>query len=53
MIFKIKTDIEKAEIDKVKLAKKYLRILKTSDTLPPNSREMFKAIKKAGLNDKT
>ena len=40
----IKTDKEL-----IKLAKRYLKVLETSDFLPKNSREMYEVIKKAGL----
>lgn len=38
--------------DNYKLALKYKKILNNAKELPPNSKEMFKIIRKAGLNDK-
>lgn len=46
-MFKKAIDIK--DKDLYKQALKYKKILDKAKTLPPNSREMFKAIRKAGL----
>jgi len=51
MLFKKKLTEDKHISDKdlIKLAKKYLKVLKESEFLPENSKEMYEVIKKAGL----
>lgn len=41
--------IQVSDKEQYKLAVKYKRILDNAKVLPSNSREMFKAIRKAGL----
>jgi len=47
-MFRKKT-IEVKDKELYKLAVKYKRQLEKADTLPPNSKEMYKLIRKAGL----
>jgi hypothetical protein len=49
MFGKKKQPIDMKDKDLIKLAKKYIKVLETSDFLPENSREMYEVIKKAGL----
>ena len=50
-MFKKKTTEIKNK-DEYNLALKYKKILDNAKELPEGSKEMFKAIRKAGLNDK-
>ena len=51
-MFNKNKEVRKHDHDKkalVKLAKRYIKVLESSDYLPENSREMYEVIKKAGL----
>ncbi len=51
-MFNIKETVREVDLDEkklIKLAKKYKKTLDNAKTLPPNSREMFKVIRKSGI----